>query len=131
MEFLLVLAQASDIITGGGWAGFGITGMVLGWLLVIRLPAQDKQLKEMIESRDKLVQTISDRHDLFLAERAKQYEALDEKRRADVKENLSLVLENCHTSSELMSSAIKQAFEQVSLAMMNLQNAIEKRKGQS
>lgn len=64
--FTRVLAQVPDPLTGGlasgGWASAGLLGMVLGWLLIIHLPAKDKQIKELVESKDVLVQGITEKH---------------------------------------------------------------------
>jgi hypothetical protein len=48
-----IVAQAAgggaDTIAGAsGWAGAGLLGLVLGWLLMIHLPAKDKLFKELI-----------------------------------------------------------------------------------
>lgn len=51
---LLVYAQASvDPISGGaGWAGAGLLGAVLAWLLLVHLPGKDKQLQGFVEAKD-------------------------------------------------------------------------------
>lgn len=51
MLFLL-LAQAGEAIPGGalagGWASFGIVGLVLGWLLLRHLPDKDRHTKDLV-----------------------------------------------------------------------------------
>lgn len=50
---MLVLAQAVDPISGGaGWVGAGLLGLVLGWFLLVRLPANDKMLREIVKEKD-------------------------------------------------------------------------------
>lgn len=50
---LLLFAQAADPISGGGgWVGAGLLGLVLGWLLLVHLPAKDKQILGLIEAAD-------------------------------------------------------------------------------
>jgi gas vesicle protein len=44
---LPLLADADPISGGAGWVGAGLLGMVLGWLLIIHLPAKDKQLQTL------------------------------------------------------------------------------------
>lgn len=66
-----LLAQVADPLSGGGgWLGAGILGLVLGWLLLIHLPAKDKQIKEMtadkdgqLSAKDKLLREIIDTKD--------------------------------------------------------------------
>lgn len=46
---LLLFAQSPDILAGtAGWAGAGLLGLVLSWLLLVHLPGKDKQIKELI-----------------------------------------------------------------------------------
>lgn len=53
----------ADPISGGaGWVGAGLLGLVLGWLLILHLPAKDKQLKELQDARDNQVKEIIDGH---------------------------------------------------------------------
>ncbi len=55
-----VFAQAADPISGGaGWVGAGLLGGVLGWLLFVHLPSKDKQLKELMESKDGMVRDLA------------------------------------------------------------------------
>lgn len=50
---MLVLAQAVDPISGGaGWVGAGLLGLVLGWFLLVRIPATDKMVREILKERD-------------------------------------------------------------------------------
>ena len=47
---IALIAQDPDVLSGGaGWAGAGLLGLVLSWLLLVHLPAKDKQLKEIID----------------------------------------------------------------------------------
>lgn len=75
------VAQSSDPLSGGaGWMGAGLLGVVLAWLLLLHLPAKDKQMKEMIEvqakerleerlSREKVAETLK----VSMAESAKEH----------------------------------------------------------
>jgi hypothetical protein len=58
MLLLLQAAQIDPISNGAGWVGAGLLGLVLGWLLLVHLPAKDKQLKEVIDGKDKLLDGI-------------------------------------------------------------------------
>jgi hypothetical protein len=79
LEFLIVFAQAAtppDIISGGaGWVGAGLLGSVLGWLLFINIPAKDKQIAGMIESRDALVKEMAASHQEAVKSMAADYRA--------------------------------------------------------
>jgi hypothetical protein len=62
----VLLAQSPDPISGGaGWFGAGLLGAVLAWLLLVHLPARDKQLKEIL-----------DRHDTRIREKDSEIEAI-------------------------------------------------------
>ena len=37
---------------GSGWAGAGLLGLVLSWLLFIHLPNKDKQILELVKAKD-------------------------------------------------------------------------------
>ena len=53
---MLLLAQSSTVIGGeAGWAGVGILGLVLSWLLLRHLPAKDAQINAFIEKKDQHV----------------------------------------------------------------------------
>lgn len=56
MTDLLLLAQGIDSLSGGaGWAGAGLLGLVLGWLLLFHLPQKDKQLREILDGHNLVV----------------------------------------------------------------------------
>ena len=55
----LLLAQTTDpIANGAGWAGAGLLGLVLGWLLLKHLPAKDAQMAEMLAAKDLLIKEL-------------------------------------------------------------------------
>jgi PAS domain S-box-containing protein len=54
--WLLVIAQADQITGGAGWAGAGLLGLVLAWLLLKHLPDKDKQLNDLIKHHDERVE---------------------------------------------------------------------------
>lgn len=66
---LAVFAQAvaTDPISGGaGWVGAGLLGLLLGWLLMVHLPAKDKILKEFMEAKDAHVKHMGERFESSL-----------------------------------------------------------------
>jgi len=50
MDWLPLLADIDPISGGAGWIGAGLLGAVLCWLLLVHLPAKDKQIRELIDS---------------------------------------------------------------------------------
>ena len=67
---ILPLASADSLSGGAGWAGAGLLGLVLAWVLGKQIPderrdrrdlltAKDAQITSLIESRDKLAEKMS------------------------------------------------------------------------
>lgn len=110
-----LLAQMADPISGGaGWIGAGLLGVVLAWLLLLHLPAKDKQLKEMIEGRDALAKDLA----IKTAEVAKQ-------QRDDFKENLKSVTDHCKQDTEVMANSVRAEINHLSVAVTELRKAID------
>lgn len=78
MTLCLLFALFGDVTgeigSGAGWAGAGLLGLVLGWLLLKHLPEKDAQIERLItrsdERADRLtaefqesLRMIMDRHD--------------------------------------------------------------------
>ena len=54
-----ILAQDLSGLGGAsGWVGTGLLGLVLGWLLIVHLPAKDKERKEEREAKDTTVASL-------------------------------------------------------------------------
>ena len=81
------LPQGGTALSGeAGWVGTGLLGAVLGWLLVVYLPAKDKQVRELIdkavEARREMLAYMAEertlerasRNELLAAERASRNE---------------------------------------------------------
>src|SRR5689334_11459393 len=45
---LLLWAQTDALAGGAGWAGVGLLGGVLSWLLFVHLPGKDKQVEKLV-----------------------------------------------------------------------------------
>lgn len=86
---LTVIAQVDSVSGGAGWAGAGLLGAVLAWLLLRHLPSKDVQLKEMVESRDVLAK------DLAVVTAAALKDA-----RNEFKESLQSVVEHCKDDTQ-------------------------------
>jgi hypothetical protein len=108
MTFLPValLAQASsgiEVVTGGaGWAGAGLLGLVLGWLLLKHLPEKDAQIERLIK-----------RHDEALDKAGKDHETELREARQDFKEALAVIIGQNDKSVVLLTSAIREESERV------------------
>jgi hypothetical protein len=51
-----VSAGPADLLGGAsGWAGAGLLGAVLSWLLLKHLPAKDTQIEKLVDSKDEAV----------------------------------------------------------------------------
>ncbi len=86
-----------DQVTGGaGWVGAGLLGSVLAWLLFVHLPAKDKQLKELLEGKDKQIEAILTRKWTMIQELTKDY-----------KDDLKGVNEHWQTQNGLLIEAIQ------------------------
>lgn len=85
-----VVAQTgADPVSGGaGWVGAGLLGLVLGWLLLIHLPAKDKQIKELIDTRDALYRDVTARFET----------------------NISNVIQHCREEAERSSRVASQQY---------------------
>lgn len=60
---LILLAEHVIDPAFSGWTGAGLLGMVLAWLLLKHLPAKDKQIMDMLESREKALEAKDIAHD--------------------------------------------------------------------
>lgn len=52
MDLLCLLAQMDPpaaLSGSAGWVGAGMLGLVMSWLLLVHLPAKDKQMKDMVD----------------------------------------------------------------------------------
>ena len=60
---LLANTTADPLAGGAGWAGVGLLGAVLSWLLFIHLPAKDKINREKDEAHAVTQRELIERHD--------------------------------------------------------------------
>lgn len=75
---LVMFAQAAaDALAGGsGWAGAGLLGMVLAWLLLRHLPAKDAQIERMIEDQRAQIERSEDLARQERAEKRAEFEGV-------------------------------------------------------
>jgi len=102
LTFLAIFAQAgsTDPISGGaGWVGAGLLGLVLGWLLLKHLPDKDRQLREMIDSRDKLALALQDSYIKVLRE-------INLQMKESLKESMADMAKHCEREVAIISDKL-------------------------
>lgn len=59
MMLIAQLTSAGGDLGGySGWAGAGLLGLVLAWLLFKHLPDKDRQLKDMLDANDRQLKEV-------------------------------------------------------------------------
>ena len=58
MNIFLLWCQVDPLAGGAGWAGAGLLGLVLSWLLLRHLPEKDRQAKEINDKNDLKITAI-------------------------------------------------------------------------
>jgi hypothetical protein len=113
-----MLAQTTDPISGGaGWVGAGLLGLVLSWLLLKYLPDKDRQLKELIDAKDKALKDKDDAHAVMLtsmwlkhreqlAEFVSEAQRIATEQRAEFRITLQMVIEHCRSDTASQTTAI-------------------------
>lgn len=112
----LIDASAPDIFGGAGWAGAGILGLVLGWLLLKHLPSKDQQLKEFIDAKDKALLALS--------------QACDTERRAareDFRASLEQISSHHESQMNALVEALHREIDALAQTIRTLAAAIEER----
>lgn len=103
----ILLAQSvGDLAGSGGWAGAGLLGLVLAWLLLKHLPSKDEQIKGLIDRSD--VQRAADR--------------------ADFRNEIAMGREQCHKDSEAQRALTGRVLTEV-LAFAERQISSEREAG--
>lgn len=136
---ILLFAQtATDPISGGaGWIGAGLLGAVLCWLLIIHLPAKDKQLKELVESRDQIIAdfvkskdaavttvlvSAESRTTVLLAQKWEMIQALTK----DYKESLKDVTKHCELEMSRLAETWQAQMGSVVSAITDLSEKFDR-----
>lgn len=106
----LLLAQSSiDPIAGGaGWVGAGLLGLVLSWLLLVHLPAKDKQLKEFMDSKDTHIASLTEKYEKKLELVTLTFEKEATEARNDFKRTLDIVMGHCTDETKKIIDAFRQ-----------------------
>lgn len=107
MLLLTDIAQDLSALGGSGWAGAGLLGLVLLWLLMWHLPAKDKQLKELIERHDATTTALVDKHAAAMAAEIARCDAGRKEAREDFRQSLETVCEPMTRAVEVLGQVIK------------------------
>lgn len=122
---LLPLAQAViDPNGSAGWAGAGLLGLVLGWLLLKHLPEKDRQAKEKDDAHAKTIQAIMDTHKAEILGLTDRYQTMNREQnehhhtesllsRTDFKENLEKVADHCEKTAEGVNTLLRRDVQDV------------------
>lgn len=85
-----------DVLPGGGWAGAGLLGLVLWWLLFKHLPNKDQQIKELIGDHNGMVSKKDEQITGLISTQERKIENLSD----TFQKALSTVVEHCKEESE-------------------------------
>ena len=112
-----------------GWASFGIAGLVLSWLLMIHLPAKDKQLKEFLDAgadeRAKNREHIEQLVKAFAAEQAAERKLCQEELRA-VNLGLKVIQTTLAVGQDVLRESVKQIEAHHTWAVSAVSDTLEK-----
>lgn len=118
------VASAENLSGGAGWVGAGLLGAVLSWLLLVRMPAwdkqmdcKDKQLQAIIENRDKIIREIADNHD-------KSFAIAEKDRREDFQRSLQTVADHCQREAESIRGVLEKEIAESSAAILDLRRVM-------
>jgi predicted HicB family RNase H-like nuclease len=139
IAFLIVIAQTAappDIISGGaGWVGTGLLSSVLAWIFFAHIPAKDKQIAGLIESRDAMVNSLTVTHQeaiktliadfrASVTDMDKRCAEMDRERRHDYNGQLQVVVSHCEGELNLTNQAIRRAIDEHNALMADLRMQI-------
>lgn len=125
MTCLWLWAQMNDItgiISLGGWAGAGLLGCVLAWLLFLHLPNKDKQLKEFIDAKDRHVETMVANCETEIQSLADQFAKQLHESRVDY---VTQLRESRMESREALAAVLKQSTEQTTMMATMIKKDLE------
>jgi uncharacterized protein YicC (UPF0701 family) len=131
MTLLTVLAQiATDPLSGSsGWVGTGMLGAIMAWLLYVHLPAKDKQILGLIESRDKLVEKLTADFRASLDSLLAQGSSKDKELRDDFKMSLQKITDHCEKEVNGTVEALRREVDRISTYVGEMKKSIDERRG--
>lgn len=93
-------------VPGASWTAAGLLALVLGWLLFRELPSQKQQVKELITTRDELVNRLAERFESTLETLADKATIVDRERRTDFKESLKILTDTNQRDNQFIREAL-------------------------
>ncbi len=123
---LLAQTVIPDAISGGaGWAGAGLLGLVLGWLLLKHLPEKDAQLaakdkahSDQLDAKDEnYLEQIKTLHAECTSERKEQF--------AEFQRALNVITERSSKDSDRTLTAMQLEMQNLRAAIQTLGKAVD------
>lgn len=105
----MLLAQGSGVepLSGGaGWVGAGLLSLVLGWLLFRHLPEKDRLILLIIDSRDKMMSDLHNRHSEVIKSLGASITTAVERVTSHCKEELEVIVAKTGWTKEQLEGAI-------------------------
>ncbi len=118
-EFAIILfSQASDMTVGAGaagWAGTGILGGVLSWLLFKQIPEQTRILREIIKQHDDTEKAQRDAHVI-----------LEREQREDFKQTMQAMMEHSRSIVDGLGKALQADLRTMQKSMETMLEVLHK-----
>ena len=86
--------EPNSLSGASGWAGAGILGLVLAWLLLKRLPDNDSQFERMVNKKDEAMTVLVGKHIEDMRESREEFRAA-----------LKTVVDHCEREVAAIASA--------------------------
>lgn len=110
-------------------------GSVLGWLLFLHLPAKDKQIAGLIETRDELVRNMTVSHQeaikslatdfrTAITESERRADIADKEKREDFRANLLTITSHYEKEVQSISGGIRREIDELNSVLGDLRKMI-------
>ena len=119
----------SMLAGAGGWAGAGLLGLVLGWLLLKHLPAKDAQLDKLINDHANRTEKLVADHHNTTKELVARHDASVGVVRADFKESLNGITSHCEREVQSLANFIGKEVQAQSTKIDKLEIAVRDLQG--
>lgn len=97
-----------DPLTGGaGWAGAGLLGLVLAWLLLKHLPTKDAQFESLSRTKDEQILALMNRNDERLQQLATTFRQESREDKEEFKRALDAILAHCEREMSKVGDAMR------------------------